>query len=94
MQQSASSINLVNSQVNCPDGMVVLGGGEAKNNRGSGNVILTDSYPSSIVSWRGKGVNLGGIGGTFSTFNMTTYAICASYTGTPVGTSRIVFDYS
>lgn len=94
VQSSASSTKLVDSQVNCPAGMVVLGGGVAKNNRGSGNAILTDSYPCSMVSWCGKGVNMGGLSGTFSAFNMTTFAICAANTGTPVGTPRIVFDYS
>jgi len=76
VQQSNSSIGVINSQVNCPDGMVVTGGGVTKNNRGSGNSILTDSWPCSTVSWCGTGINMGG--GTLAIFDMTTYAVCVA----------------
>lgn len=78
VQQSNSSTNIINSQVNCPEGMVVTGGGVTKNNRGSGNMILTDSWPCSLVSWCGTGINMGG--GTIATYDMTTYAVCTPTT--------------
>lgn len=77
VQQTAASNNgTVNTQVNCPDGMVVTGGGVTKNTFYSGNTILTDSWPCSTVSWCASGVNMGG--GTIQPFNLTTYAVCVA----------------
>jgi hypothetical protein len=38
------------STVSCPAGLLALGGGES--NSAPGNLVLTDSYPSSTTSWR------------------------------------------
>jgi len=80
VQQTAASNNgSVYTQVNCPDGMVVTGGGVTKNTYFSGNTILTDSWPCSLTSWCASGANMGG--GPIQPYDLTTYAVCA--TGTP-----------
>jgi hypothetical protein len=88
--QTTTSTSTAISKVDCPSGTAVAGGGVTKSNRGSGNTILTESFPCSMVSWCGKGEN---ISASSSTFSMTTYAICVP-TATPVSAPKIVFDYT
>lgn len=78
VQQSNSGTGFVEANALCPDGKVVTGGGVTQNNLGSGNLILTNSWPcfNSTTSWCGSGVNMGG--GTIQPFTLTTYAVCAT----------------
>lgn len=83
-----SSLACAVDAVRIPSGDLKISNGDIRLPTTGSGIVLSDSSVMRKLS------DAGGIGGTFSTFNMTTYAICVSYTGTPAGTSRIVFDYS
>ncbi len=71
---ASNSDNVRQTEVSCPGGKQVVGGGAHIVNA-AGNVALDESYPASSTKWRATAYEMNA---TAANWHLQAYAICAT----------------